>query len=156
MTFWSCKEHFGLVKDNTWTMLHSGSISFRSVPVQEFYSRIPKTNIVNSLLLWKNQVLFLDQNVKTGWYQARQDTLPHFLLKTKEEEIGGILSSLVWYQPVSIGQSFDVLGRGQYIRPVQFFFWKNASNSMGNLGPKGECIPIYIEFGQCLTTCPKL
>ena len=36
------------------------------------------------------------------------------------------------------------------------FFWKNASNSMGNLGPKGECIPIFIEFGQCLTTCPKL
>ena len=28
------------------------------------------------------------QNFKTVWYHARQDTLPHFLLKIKEEEKG--------------------------------------------------------------------
>ena len=41
-----------------------------------------------------------DLNVKTGWYHARQDTLPHFLLKTKEEEKGGRVSPFAWYQPV--------------------------------------------------------
>ena len=41
-----------------------------------------------------------DLNVKTGWYHAKQDTIPHFLLKTKEEEKGGRVSSLAWYQPV--------------------------------------------------------
>ena len=36
------------------------------------------------------------------------------------------------------------------------FFWKNASNSMGNFRPKGKCIPIFIELRQRLTMCPKL
>ena len=36
-------------------------------------------------------------------------------------------------------------------RPAQFF-WKNASNSTGVLGPKCECIPIFIKFGHHLTT----
>ena len=35
-------------------------------------------------------------------------------------------------------------------------FWKKASNSTGDLGPKGEYLPIFIEFQQYLTTPLKL
>ena len=48
-----------------------------------------------------------DQNVKTGWYHARQVALPHFPLKTKEEENG-----INWFQ--RLGHSFDVSGQGQH------------------------------------------
>ena len=40
-------------------------------------------------------------------------------------------------------------------KPAQFF-WKNASNSTGDPGPKGECILILIEFGCNLTTSQGL
>ena len=51
-------------------------------------------------------LLFPDRNVKrvtetSNPVDTMQDkTLPHFLLKTKEEEKGGKVSPLAWYQPV--------------------------------------------------------
>ena len=35
-------------------------------------------------------------------------------------------------------------------------FWKSASNSTGDLGPRGECIPSGIVLQQRLTTPPKV
>ena len=53
-------------------------------------------------------------NVKTGWYNARQDTLPHFCPPKKEEKKEGeclALDGVNWIW--RFGQSFDGLGRGQ-------------------------------------------
>ena len=50
---------------------------------------------------------------------------------------------------------FLIMASTVYIRLAQIFFCKNTSNSAWDLGPKDECIPIFIKFGPCLTTSLK-
>ena len=46
-------------------------------------------------------------------YHSIHDTLPQFILQVNEEEKGGRVSPLAWYQPVlTLGLSLDVLGQG--------------------------------------------
>ena len=53
---------------------------------------------LNTVLALKRQTS--DRNVKTGWYHAREDTLPPFFLPFVWGRKWGRVHCLAWYQPV--------------------------------------------------------
>ena len=56
-----------------------------------------------------------------------------------------------------IGMStYNVIRPGDAQQASPNFFVANGTNSTRDLGPKGNCIPIFIKFQQRLTTPPKL
>ena len=80
-----------------------------------------------------------DQNVKTGWYHARQCTLPHFLPQTKGRKKGGRLSSLAWINRFwRFGHSFDVSGRGNWFKKKFYLLMRYLM-----------CIPSYNDMQVC-------
>ena len=89
-----------------------------------------------------------DLNVKTGWYHAKQDTLPHFLLKTKEEEKGGRVSPLAWYQPVLMFRSVVCrLGPGTVLI-MPFKHWIPVQTFCYNQGNKMRKIIYFFSHGS--------